>query len=204
MNDRIRSATYAYILYQEHLTIAQVKEILSDDFNLDYALSPLHTGEDIKSHYHLLIFFPNPVSISTAQRIGERLKAPKKIMYPANVISAMRYLIHADDPDKQQFDKSEIFIHGLKAKKIFINAFSDIDLKRVAATFRSIQNYVVDNDIDNIFVLQQYLLNTDYEAFQLVNQNYKYFQTLCQSKNLRMNIVEDLDLDINDIKKGQL
>lgn len=202
MNDRVRSSTYAYILYEEHLKVDQVKSILSDEFNLDYALSPLHTGDDIKSHYHLLLFFPNPVSYNTAVRIGERLEAPKKIMYPANVIAAMRYLVHADDPDKQQFDKSDIYIHGLKAKKVFINAFSEIDLKRVAATFRSIQNYVVDNNIDNIFILQQYLLNTDYEAFQLVNQNYKYFQTLCQSKNLRMNIVDDLNLDTKDIERS--
>lgn len=203
MNDRIRSSTYAYILYEEHLKVDQVKSILSDEFNLDYALSPLHTGDDIKPHYHLLLFFPNPVSYNTAVKIGERLEAPKKIMYPANVIAAMRYLVHADDPDKQQFDKSEIYIHGLKAKKVFINAFSDLDMKRVAATFRSIHNYIVNNNIHNINYLQQLLLGTDFEAFQLVNQNYNYFNTLCLSE-IRMTLNEDLDLDTNDIKKGQL
>lgn len=200
-SDRVRSSTYSYILYPENLSIEEIKHYLIDEFQLDFALSPLHTGDDIKDHYHLLVFYPNPVSYNTAVRIGERVKSPKKILYPANVIGAMRYLIHADDPDKQQFKKEDIFIHGLKAKKIFINAFSDIELKRVASTFRSIHNYIVDNDIDDIFMLQQYLLNTDFESFQLVQQNYNYFKSVCQFHNHRMNMVNDIDLDITYLGK---
>lgn len=201
MNDKklIRSGNYHYIIYPENYSREEYKNMLSD-MMLDYLLSPLHTSDEkeFKDHFHLIVLFPNPVSYSTAERIGERLNSAKKILYPPNTIMATRYLIHLDDPDKQQFvgkPDELIDVHGLKAKTLFIKSFSENEMLRVSSTMKSIHNYIVTNHIDNIFLLQQYLLNTDYQAFQLVNQNFKYFDMVCKNPKLSFNIDDSINLD---------
>lgn len=79
---------------------------------LDYAYI-LHdkdftdTGEIKKSHYHVVIKYSNSKSISAISKelkIGENYITPTK----KNYINGLRYLIHADDEDKFQYELDEV------------------------------------------------------------------------------------------------
>ena len=191
-----KSKYYSYILYPENYPDNEyLYKLLDDDLMLDYLLSPVHSpSEDLKKHFHLLTVYPNPIGLSSAQRVGERLNSAKKVIFGFNPISAARYLIHLDNPEKEQFDQKDIRVHGLLAKSLSDKAFSDNELFRVAATFRSIHNYVLDHHITDIHVLQQYLLGTDFSSFQLVQQNYIYFNDLCRTQ-FGMHIDDTVNLD---------
>lgn len=194
-----KSKYFSLLVYPDNIPIDEANYLLSEELYLDYLLSPKHIDnidEGKKEHYHLLLCFANPISINTIARVGERLKAPKKLFPVSNSIGAARYLVHADNPEKIQYKKEDIYIHGIQAHGLYNKAFSDNELHRVASTFRSIHNYIVDNNITDIRLLQTYLLNTDFSSFMLVQQNFKYFEMLVRTPlSMRTNVDDTINLD---------
>lgn len=81
-------------------------EQLRDSFGA-YAISPLHEpeGEELKPHYHVMYCHGNTVSLAAAKSMQ-----PSGIFANDHIEPCMhprayqRYLIHLDNPDKQQFD----------------------------------------------------------------------------------------------------
>lgn len=84
------------------------KQILKDSHG-SFAISPLHEpGDGEKPHYHVIYKHGSPVTIEAlascipaavpANGLVEPVTAPRNYQ---------RYLIHLDDPDKQQFSGSE-------------------------------------------------------------------------------------------------
>lgn len=192
-----KSRYYAFLVYPDSTSIDSVIYYLEEEAYIDYILSPLHTDnvdDGAKPHYHLILCFQNPVSESTIERIGERVSSVSKFFAITNPIGCTRYLVHADNPEKKQYSISDVRSHGLAAELLRKKAFSENELNRVAATFRSIHNYIVDNDIHDMLALQTYLLNSDFQAFMLVQQNYKYFESLCKSF-FRANVYDENKLD---------
>lgn len=90
-----------------------------------YAISPEHEpeGDEKKPHYHVIYKHGNPVALDTARRfIPEGVPANgyiEPVIHPGN---AQRYLIHLDQPEKQQFS-------GGQGEIIALNGFP-LDLTR--------------------------------------------------------------------------
>ena len=110
MNKKARYWTF--VAYPESLT-TDLKTFL-DDNCLIYAISPLHdkdidiTGEPKKPHYHVLLEFPGPTTYKNVkENITDELKQPipKPIM---TIRGAYRYLCHLDNPEKAQYNVSDI------------------------------------------------------------------------------------------------
>ena len=80
-------------------------QILNDTLGM-YAVSPRHEPDDgdSKRHFHVIYKHGNPISLETAKRfIPDQIPANgyfEPVLHPGN---AQRYLIHLDQPEKQQF-----------------------------------------------------------------------------------------------------
>lgn len=76
-----------------------------------YAISPLHTPEDGNPHHHVIYKHTGPATLDFAKAvIPEGIPANgyvEPVFAPRNY---QRYLIHLDDPEKQQFKPSEITV----------------------------------------------------------------------------------------------
>lgn len=72
-----------------------------------YAISPLHQPDDecSKPHYHVIYMHSNTVSLNGAKRaIPEDVPANGYVEPCPHPRNYQRYLVHMDDPEKQQWD----------------------------------------------------------------------------------------------------
>lgn len=64
-------------------------------------------GETKKPHWHVVIVFPNQRTVNPiAKEFGI---APNYLQLSHDRDSALRYLIHADNPEKYRYDEEEVF-----------------------------------------------------------------------------------------------
>lgn len=110
-----RTRSWTFILYPESAP-ENWKDII-DELFIEWVESPLHDkdtnpdGELKKAHWHILLMFPSVKSYEQVLEITEQLNAsvPQKAMSAKGVV---RYMIHLDNPEKFQYDKSELISHG--------------------------------------------------------------------------------------------
>ena len=110
-----RTRSWTFILYPESAP-ENWRETL-DELFIEWVESPLHDkdvdpeGQIKKAHWHILLMFPSVKSYEQVLEITEKLNAPK----PEKAMSAkgvVRYMLHLDNPEKYQYDKSELKAHG--------------------------------------------------------------------------------------------
>ncbi|MGK0563030.1 replication protein, partial [Enterococcus faecalis] len=108
-----RGRNWAIVVYPESLP-ENWKEIRKSE---PVAISPLHDkdvtaeGELKKPHYHLVLSYNGNKSFEQIDEIARLLHAP----LPERINSltgSVRYLTHMDDPNKYQYDSSDIQVFG--------------------------------------------------------------------------------------------
>lgn len=108
---RIRSCTFSLILYPDDFSHVVAMDVLAKN---GYQYSAILHDKDIdsngqllKEHYHVVICFPRQKDLSA---LANELSIVSSYIEPVrNRQYAERYHIHADHPDKFQYDVSSIF-----------------------------------------------------------------------------------------------
>lgn len=126
-----------------------------------FAISPLHQPDeqDAKPHYHVIYYSPGPITWENAKAvIPEEVPANGHIEWAKSSQGSQRYLIHLDDPEKQQFPE------GAKAITL-LNGFP-LDLTRQfsAAELRELRRRVLE-------FIQEYDI-TEYSELVYSLENY--------------------------------
>ena len=127
---------------------------------LSFARSPLHdkdinpTGEPKKAHYHIVICFPGPTTDKTVNDIMQELNQPIAIPLES-VRGYYRYLTHKDNPEKYQYDESEIRLYNGFDVSDVLNAFE------VFTLLKDIQMLIEEHDILEYRDLMTYLTIND-------------------------------------------
>lgn len=110
-----RTRTWCAVVYPD--SAPENWRDLLDEQHIPWACSPLHefdvnaTGEVKKPHWHIVLSFEGKKSYEQIVEILEPLKCP--IPQRAHDIrGAVRYMIHLDNPEKYQYDRSGIEAHG--------------------------------------------------------------------------------------------
>lgn len=125
----VKGRVWTFVVYLDDISIDTVKKLLND-YKVPCAISPLHSAdEDVTlSHYHILMYFPgNKTAQSLYEELGTLRKKGNYLMFQkVSSISAMcRYLIHKDNPDKEQFSgdykKLITCLNGFNIQKYFSN-----------------------------------------------------------------------------------
>lgn len=104
MKNNIRSRAFACVLYPEDFTHKDILNFITSHFDYAYILHDKDTLEDgslKKPHYHVIIKFQNPRSLS---KIKEILNL--NYIETCNFYSYSRYLIHLDDSNKHQYSRA--------------------------------------------------------------------------------------------------
>ena len=99
---------FAFVVYPESAPYGWFDEL--KESHGQYAISPLHDGddEDAKPHFHVLYKHGNTVSLKGAKAaIPEDVPANGHVELVSAPSGYQRYLIHLDDPEKEQFPEGE-------------------------------------------------------------------------------------------------
>lgn len=112
-----RGRNWSFVGYPGDSLPENYREILCDEMHLCYCESPVHDadlngdGSEKKTHIHFVVSFEGNKSFEQIKEITDRLNCPIP-QQVRNMRSMVRYLIHLDNPDKQRYDREDIFCSG--------------------------------------------------------------------------------------------
>ena len=151
-----RSRNWTFIGYPGDSLPDKYFDIL-DEMHIQWCESPVHDkdtnldGELKKAHIHFLVCFEGNKSYSQIEEICNAINAtcPKKV---SSVRGMVRYFVHADNPEKYQYEKAAIKPHGgieiesyfapsAEAKKRFLEEMTDWCEQTHCNELRVLMNY---------------------------------------------------------------
>ena len=161
-----RSRNWSWIVYPD--SAPEDWRTILDEMGEKWIESPLHdkdvnetTNEPKKPHWHIIISFVNKKSEEQALAISKKLNAPapQKV---GSLQGAVQYLWHRNNPEKAQYDKSEVVAHnGFKYRQYLTDIGVDTDtvLQEVIAwvcetgcsEYADLVNYSVTERFDDWF-----------------------------------------------------
>ncbi len=163
-----RGRNWALVLYPE--SVPENWRLFLNETGEKWIESPLHdkdvnevTNELKKPHWHIIISFKNKKSYEQVLDISNKLNAPipQKI---ANLQGAVQYLWHRNNPEKAQYNKSDVVAHnGFKYRQYLtdIGVDTDVVLREVIAwisdtgcmEYADLVNYAVSEKFDDWFMV---------------------------------------------------
>lgn len=172
--------TFAMILYKDSKTYDYKKVIKYIEKNYKYYAYIEHKPDDEhgKKHTHVLMHFDNK-RYNTG--VSKELGVPSNYIVNANLIPYLRYLIHFDDEDKEQYSVDQV--NGslqLRLKEIISS-----DKKTEVEQVSYIMSYIIDNSnwLYITEVAQFVITNGCYSAFR---RNYHFFKDLILDHNSKL------------------
>lgn len=126
--------------------------------------------EEKQTHYHILIKLENA---TTVESISKKTGVPfHKIQYVRNVRAMARYLIHFDDPEKIQYNISDIKISKLFERK-FLKNFED--LKTEEEMINDIYFFIDNSHFDSYQEKLRYLIQfVNINCYDTIYKRYRY------------------------------
>lgn len=173
----VKGRHWAAVVYPESLP-ADWKDRLASK-GMRVAISPLHNRDknpdntDKKEHYHLILSFEGPTTYAVVKAIMDELgqPSPQKL---ESVRGYYRYLTHRDNPEKAQYDESDIeVLNGFS-----IMDFVDMTKSEVNRTKKELQTMIIEQDMRDYSVLMDYLLlNGTDEQYDVASSHTMFFNT---------------------------
>jgi len=160
-DEKTKGRVWAFVAYPESAP-ENWREILQQT-GLEFAISPLHdsdkdpTDEEKKPHWHIIAVWSSGTATgATARRMTESINAP--LPQPVSSIKGYyRYLTHKDNPDKHQYDESEITaINGFS-----IANHSELTRNEVNEIKKQVQRLIISEGIEEYSDLLDYLLENN-------------------------------------------
>lgn len=159
-----RCCNWAFILYPDSAPV-NFDELLRS-MMVAGCYSPLHSPSDAKPHYHVVLSYSSKKSYEQVLKAAELFHGtrPEPIH---DCRQYVRYLIHADNPDKQQFNESDIITFGgFDVSKYF----SATSLQK-KAVFADIMAFVRDNPCIYYCDLVNYCIDFQPEWLYMLQTN---------------------------------
>lgn len=125
-----KTRNWAFVAYPDSLP-DNWRDVLAE-CHVDMLISPLHDsdvnadGEVKKSHYHVVLHFPGPVTAGNAQRVSDSVNATQ-VQSVASLRSYARYLCHMDNPEKAQYALSDVVVYGSIDYLDLVSSAADVD-----------------------------------------------------------------------------
>ena len=145
--ENVKKRNWAFVLYPESAP-ADWREQLTKS-GIQAAVSPLHDrdlnadGEPKKPHYHVILVYGNPTTYNNVKsftngKLGQTVPQPLE-----QVRGYYRYLTHEDNPEKEQYSKSDIqLITGFD-----IRDFVEMTKSEVTRYKRELLDFIRDNNL---------------------------------------------------------
>ena len=176
----IKKRNWAFVLYIESAP-EDWREILKLK-GLTFAVSPLH-DKDInpdntpkKPHYHIILVFGSPTTYNNVKSITDELNQPIPIPLES-VRGYYRYFTHLDNPEKYQYNSSEIEVYNGFDVTDVLNNFE------VFQCLKTIQSLIQENNIFEYSELMDYLLSKDFmELWNVASSHTLFLNTYITSR----------------------
>lgn len=179
----VKKRNWAFVLYPESAP-SDWREILRQT-GLQCAISPLHdkdidpTGEAKKAHYHVIACYSGPTSYNVVKGLTDSLVAP--IPQPLEQVRGYyRYLTHKDNPEKYQYDESEIqTVNGFS-----IMDFVELSKSEVLTIKRELQTLIREADITEYSDFMDVLQDSEnaVQQYDVASSNTFFFEKYISSR----------------------
>lgn len=137
----------------------------------DEQRNPIHkAGEPKKAHWHLVVEYPNPVSLTAVFNDFECLNGSKMIERVRDKVPMVRYLTHKDDVNKAQYSPSDIILFG----GADLDIFEQLGRAERHAELRAMRRYIVDNGVIDFFAFCLYCDDCMEQWSRLLDDNSAY------------------------------
>lgn len=175
-----KKRNWAFVMYPESMPINAFETL--QQTGLEIAISPLHdkdinsTGEIKKPHYHIILCYPGPTTYDNVKRLTDSLNST--IPQPLESCKGYyRYLTHKDNPEKTQYNESDIKL---------LNGFDVLELMN-SSEINHIKKWIIEFIRDNNIIEYSDLLdllveNELYQEFQVASSHTILFNTYISSK----------------------
>lgn len=165
-----RSRNWAFVFYPGDSAPDNWREII-EGWRVPCAVSPLHNDKnpddsDKKVHRHGVLTFD---SNKTRDQVNEMV-APlgvKTVIKLNSVVGYLRYLVHMDNPEKNQYDVNDV------------ETFSGLDYRRIVETasdkiavLHDIMDFIDDNRITKYSALMRYARKERADWFYILANGY--------------------------------
>lgn len=169
-----RTRNFATVVYPESAPQDWLEKLA--DLKIEALVSPLHDkdknpdGEPKKAHYHVILMFETVKTTEQVKEITEKIGGVgvEKIN---SLRGYARYLIHADNPEKAQYNKADIKQFGGVDYESICSLASD-----KYAAIREMIQYCTTNEIISYADLLRYA----------AEQNENWFRCLCDNGTVVM------------------
>lgn len=169
-----RTRNFATVVYPESAPQDWLEKLA--DLKIEALVSPLHDkdknpdGEPKKAHYHVILMFETVKTTEQVKEITEKIGGVgvEKIN---SLRGYARYLIHADNPEKAQYNKADIKQFGGADYESICSLASD-----KYAAIREMIQYCTTNEIISYADLLRYA----------AEQNENWFRCLCDNGTVVM------------------
>lgn len=180
-----RTSKWCFIVYPDSAPENWIT--ILDSYHIPSAISPLHQPEtddeeQLKPHYHVILDFGDNKKADTQilEISREALKGtyPKIIMSP---IGYYEYLIHKNNPEKEQFTegfKAITHLNGFDLEK-----YQKIDKEdKLPNGFLEVLTVIEENNITEIYQITQYCLQNDMDLLIPLRRDNHFFNNYLRSK----------------------
>ena len=173
---------WAFVLYPESAPV-DWRDLLQKT-GLQCAVSPLHDrdlnpdGEPKKAHFHVIICYSGPTSFNVVKALTDSLCCPIPQALE-QVRGYYRYFTHKDNPEKFQYQESEIStINGFS-----IMDFVELSKSEVLSIKRELQSLIRSADILEYSDLMDLLQDSDMiQQYDVASCNTYFFEKYISSR----------------------
>lgn len=180
-----KKRNWTFVLYPESAP-EDWRDILQKT-GLEIAVSPLHdkdknpTGEVKKAHYHIVLCYNNTVTGRMVKELVDSLNQPMPL--PIDSVRGLyRYFTHKDNPEKYQYDESEITT---------INGFNILDFADLSSADKTkikleLIKFIVEKNICEYsdFIIEVMKLKKD-DYFLIASTQTIFFNAFIKSKKFK-------------------
>lgn len=174
---------FAFLVYRtdkyghELITQDELEIGLSKSFG-EFAISPLHEPDedDECEHWHVVYRHPGPIVLKGACKIIRQISYDAQIHVHNDYVLALhhpkvyqRYLVHLDNPEKQQFE-------GGANSITVVNGFP-LDVTRELSIPEQLQIQMEIESFARDYNIFEYASMTTYLAKHAMFEHYRYFTT---------------------------
>lgn len=178
----VKKRNWAFVLYPESAPV-DWRDLLQKT-GLQCAVSPLHDrdlnpdGEPKKAHFHVIICYSGPTSFNVVKALTDSLCCPIPQVLE-QVRGYYRYFTHKDNPEKFQYQESEIStINGFS-----IMDFVELSKSEVLSIKRELQSLIRSADILEYSDLMDLLQDSDMiQQYDVASCNTYFFEKYISSR----------------------
>ncbi len=174
MSRNVKKRNWVLVLYPESAPDNWL-DVLQKS-GLCCAVSPLHDkdidpdGNIKKPHYHIILCYNGPTSFNVVSSFSKALNQPIPQALE-NVKGYYRYFTHKDNPEKYQYNESDIFsINGFN-----ILDYADLTKSEIENIKKQLQSLIRELDVFEYSDLMDYLLDNSLNDFYTIASNNTYF-----------------------------